>query len=198
MEPLSLALSFSAITGLLGQFQAGRSSEKQHDYSAFLEWLVQHQHEEIKAELEKDHKLAGEIQALLAQDRAQIHKKLNQLNLMVATVASRLDGFAGIAGATNPRSVLSDQAISILRQMRDLGGSRFEASRYGWGYDLSLRLLGAPNSDLVVENTQLIEDDLETLVDLGLLRPDMTSNGDPVYIYTRAAENLLGQIEGGS
>lgn len=198
MEPLSAALTFSTITGLMGQFQAGRSSREQHDYSAFLEWLVQHQHEEIKAELEKDHKLAGEIQTLLAQDLAQIHKKLNQLNLMVATVASRLDGFSGIACATNPESVLSEHAVSILRQMKDSGGSRFKASRYSWSYELSIRVLGPPHGELEVENPQFIEDDLETLVDLGLLRPDMTSKGDPVYIYTRAAENVLGQIEGGS
>lgn len=42
---------------------------------------------------------------------------------------------------------------------------------------------------------RFIEDDLKTLVDLGLLRHDISLSGDNLYFYTRAASNLVKLIK---
>lgn len=52
-------------------------------------------------------------------------------------------------------------------------------------------LILAPGPNYVASDARFLQDDLELLVDLGLLRLDYNSSGNPLFRYTRAASTLL-------
>ena len=190
MEPITLASSFATIVSLLGQFRSERSAESQAGFNEFNQWLNETQHQDLKKLLELNTSATISIKALLNQDKDILLDRINKLDNALASYASSLEGFSELAGAINPEAVLSSQALDVLRQFEESSASKL--TRLKTTGSIRFLFLDA-NEELEIEEPRFIEDDLSTLVDLGLLRKDHNSNGDTLYVYTRAASRLVNE-----
>lgn len=192
MDPLSAASAFATVVGLIGQFRSERSGQKQSDLNDFMQWLVETNHNELKVLLENNVKAVEGIRSTLQEDRQLFLAKFEGMNSALVSFASGISGFSTIAEAIDPNLILSKQAISILCQTEEAECSKlYESTNDG----LELVFWDGKGGSAEIIEPRFIEDDLKTLVDLGLLRHDISPIGDNLYLYTRAASNLVKLIK---
>ncbi len=183
-----LAESFAVIVGLIGQYRSERSNQSQLEYNDFMEWLANANHTAVKDLLELNTNATIYIKALLNQDHEIFKEKLDKIDAAVTAFASTLEDFSSLAQAINPDKILSPQAINILKQIQESGATKVQevetmgASEYVF-FDVS--------GSLEINEQRFVEDDLQILIEYGLLRHDFNSNGDNLYIFTRAAAKLV-------
>jgi len=190
MEPVSVATAFASIVGLLGQFQASRGSKDQAGFNEFLQWLVDSNHEEVKSLIEGNTRTSIGIKALLNQKHDILVQKLDALDSALSSFGSLIPGFSDISGGLYPEgSQLSTQAKEILAQFQDSGASKILELHTYDGVDLMY--LDGNESEMKISDHRFLEDDLKTLVELGLLRHDLNGKGQNLYIFTRAASELV-------
>ena len=192
MEPLSAALTFSTIVGLIGQFRSEKSGKSQSDFNEFLIWLSETQHEEIRNQLEANKEAVEAVKPLLQEQQGELLDRLDAIDSILVSIASGFSGFRELGEAIKPSSVISANGISILRQFELAGGSRVLESRTWDGNRLSF--LDAQGM-MQIEDERFLEDDLRTLVELGLLRHDFNAKGENIYIYTRRGSDLVRRID---
>lgn len=75
--------------------------------------------------------------------------------------------------------------------MKDGGTSKVLHHQRGLAGGVDLVAMDGAAGTIVPEEQRFIEDDLEILVYLGLLRESKNGRGESLYHYTRAAEALL-------
>ena len=189
MDPLSAAMAFGQVVGLIGQFRSERASAKQADFNDFLEWLVETNQAELKTLVERNAELTSGIQTLLTEQYEALLEKLESLDGALAHFASGLPGFADVAFALRPQSRISEQAWSILRQFEASGASKILKVKMDHGP--ALLYVDGRGRDVNIDDVRFLEDDLWTLVELRLLRTDYTSKGENLYVFTRAASDLV-------
>lgn len=193
MDPLSIASAFATIVGLIGQFRGERSSQNQSTINDFLQWLMESNHRGLKELLENNTKASEGINSILQEDRELFLGKLESINSALLSFASGISGFSSVAEAINPNAMLSDQAISILTQFEDREASKIlEVHSL---QDMGLLFLDGKGGAIEIDEPLFIEDDLKILVELNLLRHDLNSSGDNLYIFTRAASGLIKSIK---
>lgn len=189
MGVIAVTSAFATIVGLLNDFVAQRKQAKADDYQDFLAWLSEHRHEEVVQLLGQQSTTVISIKALLTQDRNELRSRLDALDRTLAAFAGAIDGLASLAEAVYPGGVLSEQGMSILKQFQQAGASRLLPKKLQNG--MVAMFLDGKGGQAAFTEAQFIEDDLQTLVDLGLLRLEYNSQGNPVYVYTRRAEELV-------
>jgi hypothetical protein len=189
MDPLSGATAFATIVSLFGQYRSERGRGEQADPNDFLAWLVESNHEEIRQALEgNEHAMEG-VKELLAEQYTQLMQRLMELDQSFAAMATGSPGFGEIGSALRPESVLSDQAIDLLRQFDSSGATKvLELHTMG---GMQLLCMGGDRNNLEYEDTRFIEDDLARLVELGLLRCDFNKKGETLYVFTRSASEFV-------
>lgn len=191
MEPLSAALTFSSIVGLIGQFRSERGGRSQTDFNAFLVWLSETQHEDIRALLEKNHQAVDAVKVLLLQQQDVLLNRLDNIDSLLVSVTSAFHNFRELGLAIKPAAALSSNALSILRQFESSGSSRVLERKTYDGNKLNFLETGG---EIQVEDERFLEDDIRTLVDLELLRHDQNENGRNIYIFTRQASELVRRL----
>lgn len=191
MEPITVAASFASIVSLVGQYRAERGSTDQANFNDFIQWLIETQHQDLKELLEVNTKATISIKALLNQDREILLDRINSLDNALSAYASNLEGFSELASAINPEAILSAQALNVLRQFESSGASKM----------IQLKTTGPiayffmdGTGELEIEEPRFIEDDINVLVEIRLLRHEYNSSGSSIYVYTRAAHKLVGDI----
>ena len=193
MDPLTAAGTFATIVGLLISFKSERSSS---DLADFFAWLKEKHHEEIVASIEQNKALSSQLTQILSSNHDELINKLNQLDILISSVAGRLDEFSGLANAIHAESVFSDQAISILKQFVQSGAKimgEFTISSEDIPDKYILREGG--QGEIEYDEPRFIEDDLQTLVKTGLLNLQYTSKGSRKFIITRPAVAFINEIE---
>lgn len=194
MDSLTLASSFATIIGLLCNFSAERQSTSDDEYQDFLAWLDEKRHNDLRTLIASDKKLSHSIHALLSQNHEIIIAKLESLDSSLASVAAHLDGFKDIALAVRPNCKLSDQAVSILRQLYDSGGSKFlEIKHMGGGAYQILDATMEPKQ-ITPQDPRFLEDDLLSLCEFGFLRQDFNSRGSRLFHITRPAATFITSV----
>jgi hypothetical protein len=188
MEPLSGATAFATIISLIGQFRSERSSSKDAEFNDFLTWLVEAKHDEIKKLVENNTEASRGIKLLLEEKYNSLMEKLETLDKTLASYSSHISGFSDITLALKPKSILSDQAFSILKQFEESGASELLEDKV-YGGTLLMYIDG--NGNMEIENPRFLEDDLRTLVELGLLRHNYNPKGKNIYIFTRKASAII-------
>lgn len=188
MDPFSTTTAFATLVSLIGQFRSERAGAKQADFNEFMAWLVETNHDELKHLVEQNSRTVIGIKALLNEQYDAFSRKLEILDNTLATYASSLSGFSELTDALRSGAKLSEQALSILRQIESSGASKVIESQTHAG--ISLIYIGAQGA-VEIDEPRFLEDDLNTLVDLQLLRPSIGSNGSNLYIFTRAASELV-------
>ena len=106
------------IIGLLSAFLSGRQINEILDITAFMKWLAEHNHEEIKNAIEQNQVITTCIKGLLNNGVDNISKKLDGISEQIAILASRSEGIEELALAYAKESI-SPQAIEILTLMNE-------------------------------------------------------------------------------
>jgi hypothetical protein len=131
-----------------------------------MEWLEYHRHEEIKDLILRTHGLSGEINQLLSEEHQAILDKLNALDNNIAALASHIAGLGGLAQAIHPGSELSGQASYLLSTLVRSGAKKIlYVARFSGVVNLGLD----NGKKIDTKEDRFLENDLDTLVKLGLL-----------------------------
>lgn len=191
MDAGSAAALTATVVGLISDFVSHRKSDAAATFDEFQAWLAEHRHEEVVFLLTANQKFALGMKAIFHESSEKILAKLEALDAALASYASHIGGFAEVAAAVRPQSVLSTQALMILRRMRD--GKTSKVLHHSRGFQGGIDLVGMDGSagTIAPEQQQFIEDDIRVLLALGLLRVSLNSKGQNLYHYTRAAEGIL-------
>ena len=187
MDPLTASLTFSTIVGLICNFKQERGANNSATRDEFMAYLEHHRHQEIKDLITRTHLLSEEVDHLLHEEHAVIIAKLNNVNSLLATLVSKIDGLSGFARVLVPSSVLSEQAFKILCDFFDSTSDTMEERRKGDRLGLVLQ----NRNHLVLDDQRFLSDDLITLCRLDLLARDFKLNGDPFYRLTRNAAKFI-------
>jgi hypothetical protein len=187
MDPLSVATAFATVVSLIGQFRAERGDSRRADFNEFMAWLVKTNHEEVKELLESNAQTTDGIKDLLGEQHEALMGKLEVLDNTLASYASGIPGFSNLTRGLKAEAVLSHQALSILKQLELSGASKLIEIRT---FDGTLLILDT-SGEVEIDDPRFLEDDLRTLVEVGLLRHEYNSEGNNLYIFTRAASQLL-------
>jgi hypothetical protein len=185
--PLEYANALSSIVGLLSLFKSEATAEKQQTLDDYLEWLRRHEHQELVDLISANGDMTLALRELLDGRHDQVMEQFAELNKVLAAVAAHVRGFKGIVASTHVSAVLSDQAVSVLRQMNDAGAKDLYELPILSGLEFSMDGKGG---NLDVEDDRFIADVLLTLVELGCLRLDYGTRGTAVYSITRSGAQL--------
>jgi hypothetical protein len=192
LDPVSLAGSFATIVGLVGLFKQERRADKDQGKDAFLNWLTEHNHREIKELIIHSRDLSTGIETALRENHEIILAKLNDIDEILASLFSHIQGISGISIALHPNAELSDQAVSILRQLVDSTATEFIEHRRGDGF-ITLHL--NPGGQIETTQPRFLHNDLDALVQLNLLTLRIGSKGSRIFGITRNAEKLMNLID---
>ena len=193
MEPITIATSFATIVSLLGTYKTEDRAVEGDEFQDFMQWLIETNHADIKSLLEINTRATIGIKALLNQDREVLFQKLGAIDEVLSLIASRIDGFSEVTTALHPEIEISEQAVSILSQLVNSEGSKFLKSG-AIGRGPIFLILGGKGGQIEYTEPQFIEDDLNTLLSIGLLTQDYNSKGEPLYVVTRAAVKFLATL----
>ncbi|QKT03011.1 hypothetical protein HUS23_03905 [Ectothiorhodospiraceae bacterium 2226] len=188
MDPTSVT-ALATVLSLIGQFVSERRASDQTKFNDFMAWLAETHHDEVRSLLESNVRSTVSIKALLNEQHDAVLQKLASLDQILAALASGVPGFDQLSHALRPDAGLSVQALSILEQFEESGASKVELIECDDG--LELLCIGGQVRGIELRDERFAEDDLRTLVELGLLRLDYNSRGDHLFIYTRAASELV-------
>lgn len=189
MDLLTSATTFGTVVSLLSDYVSQRNARSDDEYKEFTDWLNANNHGEVIILLEKNLNAAVGIKALLKEDKNTLLTRFDQLDSMLASLASAVSEFSVLSESLRPKAQLSRQALSVLRQLCDSSGSKFMPMN---GSDFNaLAITDGGGGFIVVEEYRFIEDDLKTLVSLGLLTRSRNPNGKPLFGITRSAVALL-------
>lgn len=190
MDPLSTATAFATVVGLVGNFAASRRGAESATYEEFMSWLTERNHQELVALISSNSTTSISIKALLGETRDVLIQRLESLDAAIAQLASGYGAFRDLAESFYPDSELSEQAISLVEQFVSTGAVKVLPSRYIGGM-VALHVVDGAGGQLKYTEPRFLDDDLNTLVELGLLRLDHNSKGQPLYVITRQAVKFV-------
>lgn len=190
VEPLTLATTYATVISLIGNFRTERQNNESVDYQDFLLWLVEHQHQDVKQAIEANHRTAISVKSILNQKADLILEKIKGIDAIIAGISMRVHELAPLAESLYSEKLLSDDALSIIAEL----------DRSGSSYFFVVRSIGAQpyinfqqGGGLKTSDPRFLEDDLETLINLGFLTP-RHGGRELVYHITRAAVDYLNVI----
>ncbi|MCD9097512.1 hypothetical protein LU699_08710 [Luteimonas fraxinea] len=186
MDPLTAATSFATIVGLLSNFKSERSGNQLSD---FVEWLREKRHEDVALRIERNQALAVQLKSILALNHQELVQRLDSLDSVLASVASHVGTFSNLATSVRPSTVLSAQAISIVKQFVASGANECWERKVLGPAGTRYHFIGGSDG-LQIDEPRFVEDDLDTLVEFGILRLDYGSKGTRKFIITRQAVQL--------
>ena len=186
-----MVTEFATIVGLLSAFTSGRTGSQQLNYSEFIAWLTEHNHEEVIEMIEANQSTITGIQTVLDKGLTDIRETLVDISKRLALLATRSEGVRALAIASADE-LISEQSIEILTLMDHHQTEFFVVSK---GCDNQrTALIMSQGDNYVCTESQFIEDDLDMMIKLGLLVVRHNSSGEKLYHYTRAASKLISSI----
>jgi len=177
---------------LICNYRAEKGTDAALNHEQFIEWLDYHRHEEIKNLICNTAALRTEIDMVLKADHALIKDKLDAINTTLATLTSHVAEFRGLTVTMMPGAEISDQAVSILRQLVNSKSSSFFKLNHLGGYILQFEMGGHVEHN----EPRFLDDDLNKLCGLGLLALEYGGSGTEIYKITRSSVRLIEAIDG--
>lgn len=193
MEPLSTTSVLASIIGLIGQFKSGRDSAKSQDFDEFMQWLAESNHAELKALIKANHGTTISIKAILHQSQEALTESLSRIDNSLAAFTTALAGFGELSKSIRPDAVLSDQAISVLRQIEDAKASKVLLVQY-LDSGSHLVLIDGSGGGLDIPEPRFLEADMGALTNAQLLTPGRDSKGQPLWTFTREAAAFVASL----
>lgn len=193
MDPITAASTFATIVGLLANYKAETSGAAAESRQNFQDWLHEKRHEQLLALLRENRALAASVTEFLSQDRDTTTKQLSTIELLLIEIASKMEGLSGIVASLGTNATISDQCISILKQINDANASQFlEMPSMG---GTSYLIWDGNGGSLEIMDARFLEDDLIHLVEYGFLIPKVNAQGHRMFTITRAAIRLLDNVD---
>lgn len=189
------ATAFATIVSLIGQFRSERNASKGQNFEEFLAWLIDNNHTELKNLLEANTQTTIGIKALLGENQKILLDRLSRIDDLLVSIVGNIDGFSDLANGLKRESLISEQAISILRQMEEKQASTILESQNIGSTKTAYMMIDGNGGDIQYEEPRFIEDDLLTLVELGLMRHDLNSQSANLYKITRTASKYIDLID---
>jgi len=186
---IEIASAFATIVGLMAAFKAEARSAEAGDDVEFTHWLIRKGHKTLADDISANHLLNLSIKNLLSGHHDSVMQQFKILNDALVSFAQRLDGIGEIAATINQRGAISDQAFSILKQMEAAQASRFLESKTM--DSTTFILLDGRGGYLDIKDSRFVEDDLDTLCALSLLKQSFNSQGYRLWNITRRASELV-------
>lgn len=181
----------ATIVGLIINFIGEKRNAEQQSYEEFLLWLEHKHYKEIKKGIEESQQLSFQIKSIIGMKHAELLSKLNLIEGMLVDICSNVSGFSGLSLTINPERTLSDQAISILRQIEDNESDGVME----WKSHASFSLIGRDKSySISIAEPRFIQDDLDKLCKFNFMKLDYSSQGNRIFYITRVASNFLKTI----
>jgi len=193
MDPVT---AFVTIISLISDFVAHRGANEGKDFDTFMAWLAEQRHDEIRGLLQSNVATTVSVKALLNDSREVILDRLASLDKTLATVTAGIAQYRDLALIAYPSSELSGQAYSILEQFFDSGATAVLEAKYSSDPIALMYIDGPANGQISYHEPRFIEDDLTTLVELGLLGLDFNGRGDRIFKFKRTAAALVSQRRG--
>jgi hypothetical protein len=194
MEPITVATSFASIVGLLSIFKSEGKSREGDTLEDFIEWLRRREHEQVVDLILKNTQLSRSLGEIVQVQHEQILARLAELDAVLADVASHVAVFQSLADAVRIQSHLSDQSVSILRQLNDAHASKF-VELPGGRRETIFEMLDGIRGRIRVTEPRFVDSDLSKLCELGLLLPSFGSNGGRIFTITRSGSTVGGKAE---
>ena len=191
MDPFA----FATIVSLLASFQSGREGrEGKKDLESFKQWLIENNHSNMITIIDSHESLQQDLTSFMNQNHEQVMAQLSMLNNLMVSLASHMQGLGGIASSFESNNGLSDQAIDVLRQFVNSGSTNmhYRKNNSGRGGDFYV-LEGAP--DIGYSDPRFIGDDINSLVNTGLITLSRGSKGGYIYKITRQAVRFIDAID---
>lgn len=184
MDPFA----FATIVSLMATFQSGREGKK--DLESFKQWLGENNYSNMIAIIDSNESLQQHLTSFMNQNHEQVMMQLSTLNESMISLASQMKGLGGIASSFHSNDRLSKQAVDVLRQFVRSGSSKmhYMKNTSGRGNDFYI-LEGAP--DIEYSDHRLMKDDINSLVDAGLITLTRGSKGGIIYEITRKAVDFI-------
>lgn len=196
MDPFA----FATIVSLLATFQSGKESrEGKKDLESFKQWLIENNHSNMIAIINNNESLQRDITSFMNQNHEQVMSQLSTLNDLMVSLASHMQGLGSIAASFAPNNGLSEQAVDVLRQFVKSDCKkmhRFISRTLGAGSKDIYSLEGTERaSSLEYSEPRFIEDDINSLVDMGLITLSESSKNSITYTITRQAVSFIDAID---
>lgn len=190
MDPLPT--SISSVFGLLATYLQERrrrnEAKRQATLEEYTEWLRRREHAGAVSLLESNRKLMLAVQHLLDTGHEELIERFDRLETMLTLVLGSTAEWGELVRSLDPSAGLSEQAIEILRWFDASGASMVFQANSMQGVSL---VPNAGGDNYSPNDPRFFEDDLVTLVGVGLLIPGYGSDGSPKYTITRAAVNFV-------
>lgn len=187
MDPV-LAGSFATIVGLVCNFLSVKEGKEKAGFDEFMRWLSAENHNELVQLIEGNQKTLVSIKALLSYNQRELLSKLSGIDRLLALICTKIDGLSDLSDSLYPGNQLSEQAITVLKELKNSGKSDFYVSKYLDGRDV----IDFRGKGILPLEQQFLEDDLNTLVELGFLR--VVHGNEIEYHITRKADRYLQQL----
>jgi hypothetical protein len=192
LDPITASTTFATLVSLFSDFLNERKEVSSDDYKKFLEWLSENRHDEIKKLLEQNQATVTSIKVILNSQSSVILEKLRQVDNKLCSLLSTDNLFKSLVISIKPYSALSEQAVSFLRQIESAKASR--VLQFNMMGELNYIFIDGVGENLEIMEPRFITDDLEQLLELGLLRLEHNSKGESIYVYTRLASSLVKEM----
>lgn len=180
-----------AIVGLIASFVNEQRAKEAKNFENFLVWLQNKHHDEILLNIDSNQQLQNSLKFILAQNQDTLLEMLSNIDFKLASLVSRIQGFDSMIASVYPDSVLSEQAVSILRQLdKSDSKSFFEVGVKG----ATTFVFSDKPGQIYYKETRFVDDDLKLLVSTGLLIHSFNSKGNSVYTITRSSVAFLKSI----
>lgn len=193
MDPFA----FATIVSLLATFQSGREGKK--DIESFKQWLSENNHSNMITMINSNESLQRELTSFMNQNHEQVMAQLSTLNDLMISLARHMQGVGSIASSFAANSGLSDQAIDVLRQFVVSGCTkmhRFISRTLGVGSTDDYLLESEEGADSIeYSEARFIEDDVNSLLNIGLITLSKTSKDSITYTITRQAVHFIDAID---
>lgn len=193
MDAITLSTSFATIIGLLFNFVSDERSQSEDKYQEFLSWLSNKRHEELRDYICSNLALSEGIKHLLHETTDKLLQRMSEIDKLLASVAAHFEGVDRIAATVRPDSKLSEQAISVLRQI-DTAEASLVLQQYFRGTPY-LVVMDGHRGNIAPEEPRFFKDDIATLCEFGFLRHDVNKKGEDIYYFTRLAESFVRTVK---
>jgi hypothetical protein len=194
MDPGIISTTLATIVGLLCNYRQEKGDREQLDHRTFVEWLEYHRHEEIKNLICDTYHLQSEVDAILREDSRRLATKLNDIEEMLARLLSRVE-------ALHPGVELSAQALEVLSLFVITESDRLVVLHAPEGPKFALfPATGGSAPTYRVPQPRLLDDDVRTLLGLGLIIQDPRADygGEAIFRLSRPGIHYVQRIKAAS
>ena len=194
MDAMTLSTTFATIVGLIINFKNERHS---NDIQELINWLNDNGQSRYVEIINQNTDLRNQISLLLHQNHQEILNKLTHLNEIMIGIASKIDGLQGFANSFQTNYELSDQAIDVLRQFVNSDCQEIWEMKLSTGQIKNRNYILVGNGgNINYDEHRFIEDDFNSLVDLGLIASELSTKGTQKFKITRRAVKFINLIDG--